>query len=544
MRKWAIAVGISALAFAKAATASSPCTPASAGLPCTTGVITYDGAGNIWTIGADAFTYDAFGRLVTANLQNAAGKGQTYTYDAAGNLLLVSYTQDGVTNGATIDNDAYPASNHLKHATYDDAGDAAAFSGMTFSYDASGMVTSTGSSSGHKLDIYTADDERIGTLDVAIPVSNTKISLRPYVATWRLRGVTPQVLRQLQENAPSTGSTTWTWSRDWTYRDTTLLAASLPLGANSETWRHYHVDPLGTPRLITDETGAKVSIHHYYPFGEEITSVVGQTEIMKFTGQERDFLGGTLTENKEYIDYMHARYEGPMLGRFLSEDVVPARLSVPQTWNRYSYAMNNPLLYVDPTGRDPQCFWVTERKDGKDEGRLVCTVDATGKADPVSPVRRAAGAAGGPGGGSGMAAGNPATDSPAPRESRKEQCIQNFLQENYGDFVAKTLAPDFSLISVVTDTRAFARSTALTAGTKGVLVAAPRAMGWVMKTTAGNLSAYPGMAAAASDAATSAAVWGGVATAAEWVIAPLAVGATSFATTADAYARWTCRNVS
>ena len=49
---------------------------------------------------------------------------------------------------------------------------------------------------------------------------------------------------------------------------------------------------------------------------------------------------------------MHARYYSPGIGRFLSVD--PSGESAdqrkPQTWNRYAYAFNNPLIFVDPDG--------------------------------------------------------------------------------------------------------------------------------------------------------------------------------------------------
>lgn len=49
---------------------------------------------------------------------------------------------------------------------------------------------------------------------------------------------------------------------------------------------------------------------------------------------------------------MHARYYSPGLGRFLSVD--PGNDSSrkhPQSWNRYAYARNNPLKYVDRDGK-------------------------------------------------------------------------------------------------------------------------------------------------------------------------------------------------
>jgi RHS repeat-associated protein len=54
------------------------------------------------------------------------------------------------------------------------------------------------------------------------------------------------------------------------------------------------------------------------------------------------------------LDYMHARYYLPLIGRFTSVDPVlqaGRAQSSPQLWNRFSYALNSPLKYIDPRGR-------------------------------------------------------------------------------------------------------------------------------------------------------------------------------------------------
>lgn len=51
---------------------------------------------------------------------------------------------------------------------------------------------------------------------------------------------------------------------------------------------------------------------------------------------------------------MFARYYGPQhLFRFLSVDPASesARLELPQSWNRYAYVLNNPIVFIDPDGR-------------------------------------------------------------------------------------------------------------------------------------------------------------------------------------------------
>lgn len=56
-------------------------------------------------------------------------------------------------------------------------------------------------------------------------------------------------------------------------------------------------------------------------------------------------------QNSSAIDYMHARYGSPLTGRMLSVDPVGGNPGSPQTWNRYSYVGNNPMVRTDPDGR-------------------------------------------------------------------------------------------------------------------------------------------------------------------------------------------------
>lgn len=73
-------------------------------------------------------------------------------------------------------------------------------------------------------------------------------------------------------------------------------------------------------------------------------------------------LNGALAENPKYtgqthdIDtdlyYYNARYYDPTLGRFLQADSVIPSVFQPQTINPYSYVINNPLKYIDPSGHE------------------------------------------------------------------------------------------------------------------------------------------------------------------------------------------------
>jgi len=85
-----------------------------------------------------------------------------------------------------------------------------------------------------------------------------------------------------------------------------------------------------------------VARHDFMPFGEEVAAPIPPQDKRLFTGKERDAETGQ--------DYFGARYYRADIGRFTTVDPVGGRLADPQTLNRYAYARNNPLRYVDPTG--------------------------------------------------------------------------------------------------------------------------------------------------------------------------------------------------
>ena len=71
----------------------------------------------------------------------------------------------------------------------------------------------------------------------------------------------------------------------------------------------------------------------------------------------------TPPDPKDVLDYMHARYYSPHLGRFTSVDPAVADPSDPRSWNRYSYALGNPIKYVDPTGLKSECSGESDCED-------------------------------------------------------------------------------------------------------------------------------------------------------------------------------------
>ena len=117
--------------------------------------------------------------------------------------------------------------------------------------------------------------------------------------------------------------------------------------------RYYHQDHLGSTNVIADATGNLLEEVAYYPYGHprqvhRPTSL--ETEPYKFSQKELDDETG--------LQHFEARYLHGPLAKFLSVDPVLARpqqhpFEDPQRLNAYSYSLNRPLVYQDPTGETP-----------------------------------------------------------------------------------------------------------------------------------------------------------------------------------------------
>lgn len=104
---------------------------------------------------------------------------------------------------------------------------------------------------------------------------------------------------------------------------------------------YYHGDHLGSTSVVSDENGALSEKVSYYPYGS-LKERVGEGSTYLFTDQEFDDESG--------LYYYGARYYNPELTRFTQPDTITQDVYNPQNLNRYSYVLNNPLKYTDPTG--------------------------------------------------------------------------------------------------------------------------------------------------------------------------------------------------
>jgi hypothetical protein len=81
-----------------------------------------------------------------------------------------------------------------------------------------------------------------------------------------------------------------------------------------------------------------------------------------------------------------ARFYSPKLGRFVSADSIVPQPGNPQALNRYSYVVNNPVIYRDPSGHaecvDAECNLVVHPVTGE----IIQRSPAPSPLEPGIPV--------------------------------------------------------------------------------------------------------------------------------------------------------------
>lgn len=123
---------------------------------------------------------------------------------------------------------------------------------------------------------------------------------------------------------------------------------------------YYFKDHLGSTRATVNEDGEVVHYDDYYPFGQPMPG----RSWTRGTPLREGFTGHELDKETELF-YAGARYYDPVIGRWNAVDPLADELP---SWSAYSYAYNNPLGYLDPTGMIP---WPLLRKWVNRAGKVV-----------------------------------------------------------------------------------------------------------------------------------------------------------------------------
>jgi RHS repeat-associated protein len=226
---------------------------------------------------------------------------------------------------------------------YDAAGNMTSNGSATYVYDAENRLIAAG---GYSY-LYDGDGQRVekcaaATSTTACPTSGTNGTLY-----WRGVSSDPLSETDLSGNVQNT----------YVFFGGQRVARRDSAGAI----HFYFSDHLGSHGVVENATASTCEQDiDYYPYGGvEHDYCPNAAQSYKFTGKERDAESG--------LDYFGIRHNASSLGRFMSPDSIANdwELSNPQTWSRYAYARNNPLVFVDPDGAAVELFQLTDEEREK-----------------------------------------------------------------------------------------------------------------------------------------------------------------------------------
>ena len=146
------------------------------------------------------------------------------------------------------------------------------------------------------------------------------------------------------------------------YWDGSNIAAEARVVGGTATFKARYIRGRG-PVARQDEQG----IAYYVQNGHgDVVNLVDATGTTKLNTYEYDIFGNIVSQNEtirqpfkysgEFWDdssklqYLRARWYDPSIGRFISEDTYEGDITNPLSLNLYTYALNNPMKYWDPTG--------------------------------------------------------------------------------------------------------------------------------------------------------------------------------------------------
>jgi len=377
------------------------------------------------TIGATAqwlqgFQYDELARLANvAEYQGSSTTTQTfsqaYTYDRFGNKRQSANSTLSLPSIASTDYDTTNNNNRFTSsvATYDSAGNITAdakFRTYTHSYDANGRTIATArSGSFSQTSTYDCAGQRVQTA-----VTFGGVSYRTMVY---------DIFGQLV--ADYNGSAGTTLESENVYRGGQLLARYNAGAYNS--WTYVLADAQGTARTVMNNNGGGSTVlarHDYLPFGEEIAAGSYRTSGLGYgvSGSDYNRQRYALTERDDVtnLDHTSFRKYDSLAGRWTSPDPLGGSLTDPQSNNAFTYAANDPVNQVDPSGLLP-CIWDPSTGQycvwggGGDpistpDGRRAHYLDLLEMPDPggfAGPGQRGGGpGGGGPGGAAGTTVGH------------------------------------------------------------------------------------------------------------------------------------------
>ena len=262
------------------------------------------------------FGYDEFGRLTSGTTSAGVTQNQTWSYDRWGNRSQQTESPSGPQPSLSFST----ATNQVAGSSYDQAGNLLYDGLHHYSFDAEGNVLTVDSTSATYS--YDALNQRIriatqsrGTTETVFDASGNKVS------TW---------------NAPAE-----------TLNEANVYWDGRPVAFRAGGSTHFeHQDWIGTERLRMTYSGTQDATYTSLPFGDAYTENGNDWDWYHLAGMSYDPESGS--DNAQYRQY------SSLQGRWLSPDPDSDSydLDNPQSLNRYSYVLNEPISGVDPAGLD------------------------------------------------------------------------------------------------------------------------------------------------------------------------------------------------
>jgi len=253
------------------------------------------------------YAYDSLNRLLSAS--STAGWGQSYGFDGFGNLLSKTVTAG---SGPSLSQAVSAATNQIVGQSYDANGNqyngSQAYdvenrltntNGLTYAYDAqnkriwssTGAVDAYGNTTNYTVNVYSPSGQKLGAYLIAPAFFDNAQTMFVTVPSMQV----------------------------------TLSAGDQYFGGR----RVSAMDQLG-------------SVGNYFPWGEDKGGTSLQ-DTWNYATYWRDSVSG--------LDYANNRYYSNAYGRFMTPDPgLGSSPANPQSWNRYTYTLGDPVNYNDPGG--------------------------------------------------------------------------------------------------------------------------------------------------------------------------------------------------
>ncbi|WP_161809776.1 RHS repeat domain-containing protein, partial [Peribacillus muralis] len=273
-----------------------------------------------------SFEYDKNEQLTKETLRN--GDVNTYEYDAVGNRTKAYLGKEYTFS--------YNEANQIikKNATaykYDGNGNLLEDENYKYSYNERQQLTSVKTSAGKDIAVYTYDEDGL-RLTKTIGTTTHEYFYNDEVLE----------LEIVKENNQITQYRSYEWNG---YTALGMIIKEKNANGTFQTNPYQFItNHRGDVLSIRDADDKEVGSYEYDAYGNvlAVEGIIAKENPIRYAGYYYD------GETKNY--YLQARYYNPENGAFLALDPHPGDADEPLSQNGYTYANNNPVMYVDPDG--------------------------------------------------------------------------------------------------------------------------------------------------------------------------------------------------